>query len=90
MAVCEAQDTWTEFLEYAQKRCSKTAYGNWLLPIRFVEAKDDQVVLEVPNIFVKEYLLSNFKEDLTSFVPVDRNGEPSIEFRIAAPGKKPA
>jgi len=77
------QDAWTLFLEYVGERCSSTEFTNWIEPIRKVALHEDRVVLEVPNIFVQEYLLDNYKEDLTSFLPLTAQGEPSIEFLIA-------
>ncbi len=50
----------------------------------------EEVVLEVPNIFVQEYLLGNFKEVLSDFLPLKGSGEPAIKFQIASdlPKKK--
>jgi chromosomal replication initiator protein len=50
-------DSWTNFLEYVKTRCSATAFGNWLSPIIILESNEDHLVLEIPNILVKEYLL---------------------------------
>ena len=85
MSVCDTKDAWTEFLTFAKDRCSQTAFGNWLAPIRVLKESDDEICLQVPNIFVKEYLLSNFKEDLCAFLPVKKPGEPAITFEIAPP-----
>lgn len=82
-------DAWTNFLDCVKTRCSATAFGNWLLPIKVVEFSDDQFVLEIPNIFVKEYLLSNYRSELLAFLPVNAIGEPAIQFVIEAPPKKP-
>ncbi len=86
----ETLDIWSLFLQYAKKHTSPTAYGNWLAPIELIEVTDTHIVLEVPNIFVKEYLLSNYKKELCSFLPLDADGEPAIQFVINAPVKKPA
>ncbi len=83
MLTCDAQDTWLQFLEYVKKRCSLTAFENWLSPIKVIESNDGILRLEVPNIFVKAYVLDNYKKDLAAFVPVDAMGEPLIEFVIA-------
>ncbi|MFT4554550.1 MAG: chromosomal replication initiator protein [Chlamydiales bacterium] len=88
MALCETRHSWIQFLEYAKKRCSLTAFENWLAPIKVIEENYDGVTLEVPNIFVKEYLLDNYKKDLCSFLPVSRTGEPAIEFVVSEPKKK--
>jgi chromosomal replication initiator protein len=84
----ETCDAWTQFLQFVKTRCSTTAFGNWLSPIKVLESTTEAIVLEIPNIFVKEYLLSNYKKDLCAFLPVNSDGEPAIEFVIAAPSKK--
>jgi chromosomal replication initiator protein len=91
MPVCDTTcDGWTQFIEYVKGRCSPTAFGNWLMPIRVLQSSADEVVLEVPNVFVKEYLLSNYRQELQAFLPVTLEGEPSIHFIVAAPmPKKP-
>ena len=81
-------DAWTNFLDYVKTRCSATAFGNWLLPITVIELTEDHIILEIPNIFVKEYLLTNYKSELISFLPVNADKEPAIEFRIASPSRK--
>lgn len=90
MATCVVlETTWTEFLQSVKNRCSATAFGNWLEPIKVLDSSPETITLEVPNIFVKEYLLSNYKSELCAFLPVDAQGEPAIHFVIAAPGPKP-
>lgn len=91
MLATDLLEAWQQFLVFAKKRCSETAYGNWLEPIKALESESsDEIILEVPNIFVKEYLLSNYREDLLAFLPVDLEGNPAIKFLITTPEKKPA
>jgi chromosomal replication initiator protein len=88
----QATDTsvlWLEFLEFAKKRCSSSAFDNWLAPLKLLPSNnEEEIVLEVPNIFVKEYLLSNYREDLLAFLPVSHDGEPAVRFVIAPPAPK--
>lgn len=87
MLTCETPNVWTQFLEYVKDHCSAAAYGNWLAPIRVVESSNESITLEVPNVFVQEYLLSNYKTDLCSFLPVDEMGNPAVNFVMQAPTK---
>lgn len=89
MPVCDISAPWSEFLQLAKQRCSATAFNNWLTPIRFIHGSDEEVVLEVPNIFVQEYLLSHFMTELCSFFPMRANGQPAISFVIAKKEKTP-
>lgn len=88
MLACETCDSWIHFLDYVKTRCSATAFGNWLTPIKVLESNEEEIVLEIPNIFVKEYLLSNYKAEMLAFLPVDAEGEPAIRFVVSAPVKK--
>ncbi|MBS0626320.1 MAG: chromosomal replication initiator protein DnaA [Verrucomicrobia bacterium] len=88
MQDCETKTSWTQFLEFVQTRCSSAEYENWLAPIRLVQSTPDETVLEVPNIFVQEYLLDNFKEILADFLPTRNSGEAAITFVIASAQKK--
>lgn len=89
MSVCDTSATWSEFLQLAKERCSATAFNNWLAPIRFVELSDEEVVLEIPNVFVQDYLLSHFLSELCAFFPLRATGEPAIRFLIAKKEKAP-
>lgn len=90
MLTCDATETWDQFLEFVKKRCSLTAFENWIAPIKVVDCSSEKLILEVPNIFVKAYLLDNYKKDLLAFVPVRLDGEPAIEFVIKEPEFKRA
>ncbi|HAB99772.1 MAG TPA: chromosomal replication initiator protein DnaA [Parachlamydiales bacterium] len=88
MQQCEIKTPWTQFLEFVQSRCSSAEFENWLAPIRVVQSTPDETVLEVPNIFVQEYLIDNFKEVLCEFLPTKRSGDPAITFVIAINARK--
>lgn len=75
-------DVWSQFLEYMKKKCSSTEFQNWLSPIKILECSDQKIKIEVPNIFVREYLMDNYKEDLALFLPKKLNGELALEFII--------
>jgi chromosomal replication initiator protein len=88
MLACDTREAWTQFLQFVKTRCSPTAFGNWLSPIQILEATSEEITLEVPNIFVQEYLIANYKKDLCAFLPVTALGEPAIRFVIAPTAKK--
>jgi chromosomal replication initiator protein len=87
----DLSQAWSRFLEFAKKRgSSATSFENWLAPIRFLEGSENEVTLEVPNVFVQEYLLNNYSEDLCAFLPVKGPGIPSLKFVVAKPIKEPS
>lgn len=79
---------WDEFLQFIKNRCSQTEFENWISQIVLIEQNDEHVVLNVPNIFVREYLLENYKKELSTFLPLNDKKEPAIEFIIQEPKKK--
>ncbi|WP_247107644.1 chromosomal replication initiator protein DnaA [Chlamydia psittaci] len=89
MLTCSDCSTWEQFVNYVKTRCSKTAFENWISPIHIIEETQEKIRLEVPNIFVQNYLLDNYKQDLCSFVPLDAQGEPALEFVVAEIKKAP-
>lgn len=88
MITSQSQDAWSLFLDYIGEKCSSTEFSNWISPIRKVVEHPDRIVLEVPNIFVQEYLIDNYKTELACFLPLTPSGELSIEFVIAQQKKK--
>ncbi len=83
MLTSQTQDAWDLFLEFIEERCSSTEFENWISPIRLLDSDTNKVILEVPNIFVQQYLIDNYKKDLVQFLPTLSSGEPAIEFVIA-------
>lgn len=87
---CLAVDGWSQFLAFVKARCSLSAFSNWIAPIKLIDSSETGVVLEVPNVFVQEYLLENFGQDLRAFLPVGHDGAPAIRFEIAKEKPRPA
>jgi chromosomal replication initiator protein len=90
MIECEVKNGWIQFLEFIESRCPSAEFSNWIAPIRLIEATHEEIALEVPNIFVQEYLLDNFKEVLADFLPLRGSGDPAIRFSIVAAQEKSA
>lgn len=84
------QECWSEFLEFIGEKCSATEFENWFASIRVADGSTDGICLEVPNIFVQEYLLDNYKKDLCLFLPLKSAGEPALSFVFPEVKKKAA
>jgi chromosomal replication initiator protein len=82
------QEIWSEFLAFIEERCSATEFQNWLAPIKVSEIDSQELTLEVPNIFVQEYLVDNYKKDLAHFIPLRSNGELALRFVLAEEKKR--
>ena len=69
-----------------QNRCSRAEFENWIAPIECIP-NNEEMTLQVPNVFVQQYLLDNYEEALASFFPTDKKGKPLISFLVKE-GKK--
>lgn len=85
MLQCETKNGWLQFLEFVKTKCARAEFDNWIDPIELSSFSSNEVVLTVPNIFVQEYLIENYKEILTEFLPLKPNGEPALTFQIVEP-----
>src|SRR3989344_364357 len=83
MVGCEIKNGWEQFLEFIESRSASAEFQNWIAPIRLIDASLEQITLEVPNVFVQEYLLDNFSDVLGNFLPLKSTGDPAIQFQIA-------
>lgn len=90
MAVCELEDCWIQFLDFIKPRCSSAEFQNWLSPIQVIPSTKEDLVLQVPNIFVREYILDNYKKELSCFIPVKADGDLAMQFVVSEPEKKAA
>ncbi len=88
MLMQDTKQAWSEFLQLIKNKTSPLEFQNWFSPIQLLETSDSSITLEVPNIFLQEYLLENYKAELTSLLPTKSNGDPAIDFVIKAPEKK--
>lgn len=84
----KTQDCWSQFLEFIEERISAAEFENWFAQIRVVDIHSSHISLEVPNIFVQEYLIDNYKKELAAFLPTQSNGDPAIRFIIGEQKKQ--
>lgn len=51
---------WQETIEKLEKEVSPQNFSTWIKPLQFIEINEDQVKLEVPNRFIKDWLRDNY------------------------------
>jgi chromosomal replication initiator protein len=88
MLLEETKHMWGEFVSFMKEKCSVAEYQNWLAPIEVISGDERGITLQVPNVFVGDYLLENYKKELASFLPCDNQKNPLITFVIAEPKKE--
>lgn len=90
MLTTAEKDSWAQFIDFMKNRCSPAEFSNWFVPIKIIESTEESLKLEVPNIFVREYLIDNYKEEMLLFLPKNPEGELAVEFIINEPQKASA
>lgn len=81
MVTQSLEETWSEFVCLMKERCSRVEFANWIAPIQ-LDTSQDTLTLLVPNVFVREYLLDNYCEELATFFGTTRKGQPDILFAL--------
>ncbi|MGR3972973.1 MAG: chromosomal replication initiator protein DnaA [Candidatus Rhabdochlamydia sp.] len=82
-------EIWLSFLSYMEEKCLAAEFQNWLAPIQADVHPSGELLLKVPNIFVQEYLLQNYKRDLLGFIPTRPSGELAIHFEVIEAPSQP-
>ena len=88
MLIEETKHMWDEFINFIKDKCSNAEFQNWLAPISVIKGDEFGITLQVPNVFVGDYLLENYKKELASFLPCDNQKNPLITFVIEEPKQK--
>jgi chromosomal replication initiator protein len=88
MLLEETKQMWDEFISFMKEKCSNAEFQNWLAPINAIDGDERGITLEVPNVFVSDYLLANYKKELSMFLPCDGQKSPLIVFVVAEPVRK--
>jgi chromosomal replication initiator protein len=66
--------SWDLFCSFAREKMSPSEYDNWIAPIKYLRTEQDHLFLEIPNIFVGEYLCQNYKKELELFFNLNTKG----------------
>jgi len=79
----EKQEIWNSFLETIKEKVGDGVFELWFKPIKLKSIKDDNVMLEVPNRFYREWLEENYSELINDLFTdlLDRTVE--VKIRIA-------
>ena len=81
------EQIWQDLLSEASTRLPQGAADLWLKTCIPVEILGDSLVLDVPNVFVKEQISSRFLKDLTVLVK-ERGVAGAVEFRVGSETRK--
>lgn len=79
----EIEEIWDKCLSLIEKKVGTHVFELWFKPMRLIQIKDQNVILEVPNRFFKEWI-DDYYPNIISEVMVEVTGYPvNIRFKIA-------
>ena len=85
-------ELWAEALTEIKERIGKQNFEAWIKPIRFVHKNKNEIVLEVPNKFFRDWLTEHYLHHIeTAFSSISKNDvsvtfeiNPKLEFQVPA------
>ena len=84
------EEAWTKAIEAIGVKVGSQTFDLWFSPLKFVQLKDQQVVLEVPNKFFKEWIEDHYPDIISEAIEKFLNSEVSVKFRVFEKKEAPA
>ncbi|RJQ20288.1 MAG: chromosomal replication initiator protein DnaA [Nitrospiraceae bacterium] len=84
------EEVWTKTIEAIGAKVGSQTFDLWFRPIRLVELQEQQLVLEVPNKFFKEWIEDHFPGVIPETVEKFLKKNISVKFRIFEKKDDPA
>jgi chromosomal replication initiator protein len=75
-------ELWAEALAEIKERIGKQNFEAWIKPVRFVRRSRDELVLEVPNKFFRDWLTEHYLQQIESVLASLGKSELSVTFEI--------
>ncbi|RJR14836.1 MAG: chromosomal replication initiator protein DnaA [Nitrospiraceae bacterium] len=76
------EETWTKTIEAIGVKVGGQAFDLWFRPIKLVQFQDQNIVLEVPNKFFKEWIEDHFPGIISDTIKEFANKEVSVKFKV--------
>lgn len=56
------EQEWQKVRDLLRREVGETAFGTWLKPINLIDREDDQVLLGVPTLFMRDWLIQHYAD----------------------------
>ncbi len=76
------ENLWPACLEKLKKSLGKISFDTWIAPLKCKKIEDDTLVLEVPDIFFKQWLESNYCDKIKEALKEVTNKDFGIDFEV--------
>jgi chromosomal replication initiator protein len=75
-------ELWAEALTEIKERIGKQNFDAWIRPVRFVHKSKNEVVLEVPNKFFRDWLTEHYLNQIETAFSLSSKTAVSVTFEI--------
>ncbi len=79
----DKNELWNRCLELIEERVGKGAFDLWFRPIKAKQMKEDQLILEMPNRFYREWVEENYSQMINDTVREITGRDFDIRFRVS-------
>lgn len=76
------QKLWEKCLERLKEEIGKLSFDTWIAPLNLKEIKEDSIILEVPDIFFKQWLESHYIEKIKEILKELTSKKFEIELEV--------
>jgi len=76
------EETWTKTIEAIGAKVGGQTFDLWFRPIKLVQFQDQNIVLEVPNKFFKEWIEDHFPGIISDTIKEFVNKDVSVKFKV--------
>lgn len=76
------EETWIKTIEAIGAKVGGQAFDLWFRPLKLVQFQDQNIVLEVPNKFFKEWIEDHFPGIISETLKEFINKDVSVKFRV--------
>ncbi|MBI5097790.1 MAG: chromosomal replication initiator protein DnaA [Nitrospirae bacterium] len=76
------EEAWTKTIEAIGAKVGSQTFDLWFRPIKFIELQDQQIILEVPNKFFRDWIEDHFPGLIPETVEKFLKKEVSVKFKV--------
>ncbi|MBI5741283.1 MAG: chromosomal replication initiator protein DnaA [Nitrospirae bacterium] len=84
------EEAWTKTIEAIGAKVGSQTFDLWFRPLKFIEFQDQQITVEVPNRFFKEWIEDHYPALISETAEKFLKKEVSIKFRVFEKKEDPA
>ncbi|MBI5407953.1 MAG: chromosomal replication initiator protein DnaA [Nitrospirae bacterium] len=84
------EEVWTKAVEAIGAKVGAQTFELWFKPLKLIELQDQQIILEVPNKFFKEWIEDHFPGLVSEAVGKFLKKDVSVKFRVLEKKEDPA